>query len=171
MKRSDLKVGDELYYARPGEWTDLRLGDKVTVVAVEPYQEIRSTWGMRRSEPYKQVPSGNGVLVEGPSWGGDLAKIVVQLGHLRGPYAETAAKVEALRAEADAATKAAREARAAHSRALGALERRAEAAGYLVSADRDGNYMLVKPDVLAALLDAAGVPQSPADLARRVANT
>lgn len=58
------------------------------------------------------------------------------------------------------------EARAEHDRLMGALERRAEAAGYLVSAEGGNSlFVRVRYDVLAALLDAAGMSQSDADLA------
>jgi hypothetical protein len=103
VKRSELNVGDELYHATPGDWKGgytSNPGRRVRVVSVAPH----------RKRSYDHSPttanSGNGVLVEVLNevdgkpmryrWG---TGYVVQLAHLRGPYAATLAAVEAQRVE------------------------------------------------------------------------
>ncbi len=170
MKRTDLKVGDALYSAKPWQW-DHHTGDKATVVAVEPYKANKARWGFR-ADPYKQVEAGNGVLVEMAGWGGKPEKQVVQLAHLRGPYDEIAAQVAAEKAEASAAREKADQARDDHQRFMAALRRRAKVGGYTVYSATDTDFLTIHASDLASLLDAAGVPQSVADMgnARTIAN-
>lgn len=77
MKRSELEVGQKLFYATPAQWRNGQ-GIKVTVQAVEPYIA---------GSDYKRTPypssSGAGVLV---SKGATGRTSVVPLGHLRGLY-------------------------------------------------------------------------------------
>jgi len=96
MKRSELAVGAELYHAKPGTWQGNWMGEKVTVLHVEPYEFFRITRAYRATPDGK----GNGVHVKMESWG----ETVVQLAHLRGPYVETLAAVERRRVGARTAS-------------------------------------------------------------------
>lgn len=121
MKRSELKVGDELYHATPSDWKADRTGKKVTVLAVEPY--VRSDWGTRG--PY-ETSAGTGVLVE--QSGG--YRNVVQLGHLRGPWLEVLAEVEPRQDANDRRRKEERTRRVDMAAGRDATIGRAKAAGY-----------------------------------------
>ena len=68
MKRTDLHVGDELYWATPSDWKANRTGKKVTVLHVEPYG--RAEFGRREIRP-ESDGRGNGVhvKVQQPSFG------------------------------------------------------------------------------------------------------
>lgn len=107
MKRSEIRVGDVLYYAKPSDWDhgyiDPR-GARVVVVSDRPHQ--RSTL-----YPYqlREISAGTGVLVDfvrdgaqdGPSVTASRSpRDVVQLAHLRGPYEQVAAEVEARKVKA-----------------------------------------------------------------------
>lgn len=96
MKRSELVVGAELYYARERDWDSPAYSDgrgkKVTVVAIEPWINARQTWD--RADRIRQCDKGNGVLVDGLiGWSETVERDVVSLAHLRGPYEATAAMV------------------------------------------------------------------------------
>lgn len=100
MKRSELVVGAELYHAKPRDWannsTDHR-GARVTVVSIAPYTRESYSWNK-----IYETSKGTGVLVTFFKKDGtpDDRQDVVQLAHLRGPYAEVAAQVAGQR-EAD----------------------------------------------------------------------
>jgi hypothetical protein len=150
VKRSDLTVGAEVYYAKPSDWDGNR-GCKAIVLATEPHGTRRFERGDARFYPNGR---GAGVLVELHKPGWDPRRDVVPLGHLRGPYAETAAVVEeqaarhrdyliqqeakrkAIRASADAVASRARE---AGFRVHGVLQ--------------GGDLIAIRPDVLATMLD------------------
>lgn len=128
MKRSELNVGDELYWAKPGDWTHDYIGKKVTVLHVEPYG--RSHYSHRGTLRAEHDGKGNGVHVQVHNPGFGSREDVVQLGHLRGPYAATLAEVEA---QIDAKDKARREATAHRidlAATRNAMTRRAHDAGY-----------------------------------------
>jgi hypothetical protein len=127
MKRSELKVGDELYHARPADWRDGTAGfpgRRVRVLSVGPHRTLTYS-----NEPIK-TNAGNGVLVEvldeqtgkPYTWRWGNTGYVVQLAHLRGPWAETLAAVERRRTEnraaRDAATTAVRAVQAAADAAV-----------------------------------------------------
>lgn len=115
MKRASLKVGDELYWAKPWEW-DNYYGKKVTVVSVEPYEWSRV---YRKHMPRS---NGNGVLVEFDVPGDNRKRQdIAMLGHLRGPYETVTSEVEAdraARAEANRIASEAADARMVRAAAL-----------------------------------------------------
>lgn len=103
MKRADLKVEDVVYLSTNNDWATPKYGSgnghAVKIVAVEPYKERRQSW--RKDDRFMQVASGSGVLVEKTDFEGKPHQMIVNLGHLRGSYEETAAKVQAWCAERD----------------------------------------------------------------------
>jgi hypothetical protein len=130
VKRSELNVGDELLYAKPYDWDSgyTSGGEKAVVVAVEPHKETAG-WGFRGGRTYAQVAKGNGVLVDLHRDGQTPSRRVVQLGHLRGPYAQAAAEMESRakrRQDADDVKRSKRNAADAQAREL---DERAKAAG------------------------------------------
>jgi hypothetical protein len=158
MKRSELQVGDILFYARPVNWggSHIPATAKVEVLAVEPHRRKE----LNRRE-ISQIDRGNGVLIAYVN--SDCRTDVVQLAHLRGPYDEVVAQVRRQAAVALAEREAARE-RAVQRRALAAendtartaVTARAEAAGFIVRADysdRVARIVSVDYETLAALLD------------------
>lgn len=100
MKRSEIHVGDVLYYAKPGDW-DRNVaapykGNRVVVVSDKPHQ-------LGSFHPYRpyEVASGSGVLVDFVRETGAAARRdIVQLAHLRGPHDLIVAEVEVRRAAA-----------------------------------------------------------------------
>lgn len=98
MKRNELRVGEELYYARERDWATPEHGSgygaRVKVLAVVPWKHFP-----RSNEEQKFGPcdSGNGVLVEraGGTWNhGKPYRDVVPLAHLKGGYDAINAEVE-----------------------------------------------------------------------------
>lgn len=160
MKRTELHVGDVLYHAAPRTWNSDYFGEKAVVVDVEPYKVSR--WG-RGDDRYVKTDKGPGVLVELGPRGGRPYRAVVTLAHLRGPYEAVVAEVKA-RAEAQRARVAEQVAkRNAVKTGAGAVAERARNAGFApYGVLQEGALIALAPDVLARLLDAAGVPQSDA---------
>lgn len=148
MKRTELTVGAELYYARPYEWKNDRTGDRVVVVATEPHRQ--------RDWIITEVPIGNGVLVNNP--GKPERTVVVPLGHLRGPYAEIKAEVEARAAERRKLRAEEEERRDRRRDAAISIARRARDAGYATWLDQTpGQDLMIRltPETLDRLLTAA----------------
>lgn len=170
MKRSELKVGDELYYAKPRDWDHDHAGNKAVVLAVEPH--MARDMHIRRGERFVEIDKGNGVLVEIHESRFSPRRDVVSLAHLRGPYAAVAAEVK-IRAEQRRDRVATIQAQQkAVKAAADAVAQRARDAGFEpYGVLPDGALIALKPSVLAALLDAAGAPQADANIAnaRRVA--
>lgn len=121
MKRSELTVGAELFHAKPGDWSRGQgsYPKRVRVLAVEPYRAVDFGGAPRKTS------TGNGVYVDvlnddGSSqqfrWG---TGYVVQLAHLRGPYAETVAALDERNA---AEAKQASEARTVREESLRQLD-------------------------------------------------
>jgi hypothetical protein len=101
MKRSELKVGDVLFFARKYEF-DRGQGSRVKVLSCEPH---------RRNDYYPhnllETGNGSGVLVETEAVGSCRARrIVVNLQQLRGPWDEVSKAQEEKRAEARAKSRA-----------------------------------------------------------------
>lgn len=98
MKRSEIKPGDELYYDPATDWATrgYDYGRRAVVVDDERYKIIRrSTWD-RRPDSYVQDPKGTAVMVDLHNGAdGDSIRKAVPMAHLRGPWAETLAAVEA----------------------------------------------------------------------------
>ena len=126
MKRSELKVGDELYYAAPRNWEAGYDGKRVTVLATEPYKQP-DIWS-RNGKPF-QVSTGAGVYVRIHSKYGDN-DTVVQLGHLRGPWGTISAEVEARQDAKRLALIEAQTARRTADNIRGHAIRRAAGGGY-----------------------------------------
>ena len=127
MKRSELKVGDELYCDSPKNFQDARAGRKVTVLAIEPYGR-RVGYVPRGESQFIKIGKGSGVLV---ARGTDQEfRDVVQLGHLHGPYDEVAAEVAKRRAEREAREQKERADRLAARNWAVALVNRATAMGF-----------------------------------------
>lgn len=110
MKRSEIHVGDELYYDSRRDWqTGLwGGGTKAVVVDTERYSVSRlSPWGMRTRVDYQQDPKGNAVLVDlhGVDVHGTpkVERKAVPIAHLHGPWESTHATVEQARAKRKAA--------------------------------------------------------------------
>lgn len=97
MRRVDLVVGAELYYDRSREWetNSWNRPTRAVVVAVEPYKAIES-YSLRSGPRLEPVKSGPGVLVDlyYESSPDTANRRVVNVTHLRGPYAETKARVD-----------------------------------------------------------------------------
>lgn len=112
MKRSDLKVGEKLFYTTSNDWRTPRYssnGVEVTVVSVEPHLKTRSLgYGKSRIE---KCSGGYGVLVKKINgMTGEEFEDVVKLTHLRGPWTETKKQVDEWCAQRDARAKATRDA-------------------------------------------------------------
>lgn len=159
MKRKDLKVGDELYFANPYEWDHNVVPDdderfsrhdlgRVTVLAVEPYADRSGAWS--RHTDYQPTARGNGVLVEKKG-----RRRVVQLAYLRGPWESTLAEVEARAKEDREASRQAEAERDARRDATTAVTRRAADAGFSVEPyTRHGEaQLLISAADLTRLLD------------------
>lgn len=153
MKRSEIHVGDTLYYDRSTNWQTYT-GDarKAVVIDNEAYTITRRAWG---KDTYHKDPRGKAVLVQIDGYAEPTA---VPTTHLRGPY-------EATKAEAEKVAEARRQERAAESKktvdawAAGkAIEDRAKAAGVNATVTRiqyvDGPMMVLSPADLTKLLDA-----------------
>jgi hypothetical protein len=155
MKRSELNVGDELYYADRYTWAHDHLGARVTVVAIEPY--VINSW----DHQIVKGP-GSGVLVDVHHDQRPQTQTVVQLHNLRGPYREIMAEVETRRTVAREqvdgrlAARAEREARSAevaeHACRLG-LD--AEQYNNLYAASNAPAKVLIAADALEGLLQMA----------------
>jgi len=102
VNRWDLVVGAELYYALPSDWQAHRPGCKAVVLSVDHHGSKIYGWG-RVFLPNPRGGRYGGVLAELREDGKPPRTAVVQLGNLRGPYAEVAAQVAV-----GTATKAAR---------------------------------------------------------------
>jgi len=101
MKRSELKVGEAYYYDRSTNWEDRSYGGgaKAVVVDDKGYTIRKSDWGWRRDEPrYYEDPKGTAVLVDIhiEQYGTPrVEREAVPVAHLRGPYEETKAAIDA----------------------------------------------------------------------------
>lgn len=155
MKRSELTVGAELYYAERYDWGNnhpadgtyagWRLG-KATVLAVEPY--AHETYGFGRR--IRQTGRGNGVLVEIAGH-----QRLVQLANLRGPYEQTLAEVKERYARDQELAARQQDVREQRTARVNAVVKRLTAAG-APSAHRagyDSGSIVVLADELVALLD------------------
>lgn len=159
MKRSELKVGDVLYLAKPRDYREDYEGTKVTVLATTPHH-YRSGYVPTGMSRYQEVNSGGGVLVEveKPNFRGDgstsTQKDVVQLAHLRGPYeTELAAYKVRHKARRDEAKEEA-DRHAAQKATYEKLRDRAKAAGVAVQANPYGFHnVLISIADLTRLLD------------------
>lgn len=107
MKRSELKVGDEIYYCPSQDWrVDNSRAEKVVVVDTAGYRTL-DRWHRKRvqnGETWEQARSGPLVLVDRHSRYDDdaVTRTVLPLAHLRGPWvelSEQAAKAQAARRE------------------------------------------------------------------------
>lgn len=147
MKRSELKVGDVLYYTRSRDWEDTAHGGhKATVVDTQSYRTFgRGYYYGPIPETWKPDPKGTGVLVDIHD-GQSSYRDVVPLSSLKGPYDELAAHV-AQRAEA-------KDARASNRDTVLA---RAEKAGIKATRARQTThpeeYVMLPVDELARILD------------------
>lgn len=157
MKRSDIHVGDELFYARSNAWQKYGDGCKAVVVDTQPYSITRVTYG---SDYYRPDANGKAVLVDlyDSHVSDKPRRTAVPTAHLRGPY-------EATKAEADRLASADREqSRAESQRAQEAwteaktIEESAQAAGIDARAHHlpsyDGPQFVLTPADMAKLLDA-----------------
>lgn len=151
MKRSELNVGDELFYARKWEWGQHE-GTKVRVLSTEPYG---------RDYDHRKVPrkSGTGVLVSPVDVNGKKQwDEIVQLSQLRGQWADVEPVQAKLRAERQAALAKQREAREAREERLRGLQVRLAGAGYPCFIDDYHEHAITfEPDVLERMLDAFGI--------------
>lgn len=154
MKRSELKEGQELYYAKPYEWSRNIQGERVKVVTTASVRRSRSVGGVF-SEIIPAAP-GSGVHVRFlRSDGGPEREDVVLVQHLRGPYAKVKAQVDAKRQAGRDAQRQIDDQRKNDIRAAAAAALRAVAEG-ASSAHRDftlGTYVTMSADDLAGLLD------------------
>jgi hypothetical protein len=164
VKRSEIKVGEAYYYDRSANRETSGYGgaSKAVVVDGERYTLNRDTW-RRRSEPdYRQDPKGTAVLVdiyyEGVAGAvGQIVREAVPSAHLRGPYEETKAAIEAGRAKRREREEAASTARKDAHAAAEAIRDRAQAVGLRVSFT--GGYgasrveVTMSPETAAKLLD------------------
>lgn len=116
MKRSDLKVGDEVYYDRSPNWQEYTYGaGRAVIVDVRRYDKVRS---FISRTGYVLSLTGNAVLVRFHEEGKITAVPVV---HLRGLWQETKAAVDKLveaRREEAGKESAARDAQASHAHKL-----------------------------------------------------
>lgn len=96
MKRSELNVGDELLYSRTNSWqTDDWSAAKAVVVSTEPCERVER-WRGRGNETYRMHPQGRLVLVDlFYQRSNTPIRQPVSLAHLRGPYEDLKAKIEA----------------------------------------------------------------------------
>jgi pyruvate-formate lyase-activating enzyme len=150
VKRSELNVGDELYHAKPYEWTHDLTGRQVVVLSVEPVK--RRDWGHRGIMP--AVKSG-GVHVRVITPGFTDWEDVVRLQDLRGPYDATLTEVKARQKRNQEQAREDEERAAARVARTDAVVARARAKG-ATSAKR--NYaspgrVTIDAEELAALLD------------------
>lgn len=155
MKRSELNVGDELYYAQPRDWADMRIGVRVVVVSTKPH---KSATGWSRATPFKETVTGSGVLVDIFRPGLSPRRSCVQLGHLRGPFAEVEADVRRQREERFAADKAADLLRDKRRSVAVEACARAARAGYADALPYDTRFdfkIVLSPETLNSLLDVA----------------
>jgi hypothetical protein len=153
MKRSELKVGDELYWAKPHDWQKDYTGKKVTVLHVEPYG--RDEYG-RREIRKEYSGKGNGVHVRVDHPGFNYGEEVVRLGDLRGPYAATLAEVEARQDAKRLALIEAQTARRTTDNVRNHAIRRADATGHRFAAaygPSSQNLVTTTVETLGAMLD------------------
>jgi 16S rRNA A1518/A1519 N6-dimethyltransferase RsmA/KsgA/DIM1 with predicted DNA glycosylase/AP lyase activity len=156
MKRSDIHVGDELYYDRSTAWQlYAHGGQKAIVVNAEPHTITRRTWG---KDTYYPDPKGKAVLVRIDDY---KEPTPVLTAHLRGPYEPTAKLVaETSAAEAERRNAESKKTQDVWANAK-AVEERATAAGIDTKARRiefeDGPMMTLTPADLTKLLDAYNV--------------
>lgn len=154
MKRSELKVGDHLYHAKPGNWQNDYVGHDahVVVASVEPH--TRESFGRRT--PMK-TRSGGGVLVKVVDNGrpeSEWHETVVRIGDLRGPYEETLKEIRERQAQQHAAREAADAAREdAHARAQQQVTRMRGAGLPSAYASTPISMVKIKADEVIALLD------------------
>lgn len=160
MKRSELKVGDELYHATAAEWKTGSAGAKVKVLAVEPYTYTRHGIGFSQAEPGRP----GRVLVEMARWG-EPGEYLVRLCDLHGPWDKINAQVEEQQcekrqalADAEAAREARRQLRAEESTTRDAAIERAAGMGFKTTtirgwADPSSTAVVLDMTVLTEMLD------------------
>lgn len=157
MKRSELKVGDELYYARYRDWeTAPHGGQKVVVLSTEPYRRLSVGYYGPDHKPWRPDPQGALVLVEIHNLT-YRHQDVVSLASLKGPYGKVAAEVAArakTRRDRERALEAKRHDQAAQQQAVIARAERAgvEARTWLHTSASE-EYVMLKVDELDRLLD------------------
>lgn len=101
MKRSELKAGGEYYYDRHQDWAEAKYGtgSKAVVVDDQRYAVRESTWGHRSSERWYPNPKGTAVLVDlywlDHNGKEKVERTAVPVAHLRGPWEQTQAAVDA----------------------------------------------------------------------------
>jgi len=159
LKRSEIKVGGEYYYDRQQDWMVGKYGTGSKAVLVDDQRySISKTW--HREHRYSRDPKGTAVLVDvyGLNYDGTekVERTAVPVAHLRGPWGQTKAEVDAriaAKKERDDNARSARNAEAAN-----AAIARASALGLTVR--REGGYtspraaVAMSPEVLEILLDA-----------------
>lgn len=157
MKRSEINVGDELYYDRRRDWETSAYGQKAVIVDTAPYRIQKASWGWIRKDTYSPNPKGNAVLVDLHSPGGKVARTAVPIAHLRGPYTETLAAVEKTAAQAKTAQAAESKAREDAWANASHVNDRARSAGIRSDLHRDWSsapQISVSVEDFAKLLDA-----------------
>lgn len=142
MKRSDIKVGDELYYDSGQDWRlpkhSLRpTGQKAIVVDLGPFRILRERWGLR-GDPWVKDPTGTAVLADLHREGWAPKRDAVPTAHLRGPWSTVLAEISAALADrADERAAQRDERKAAVHRADMAVER-GKQLGFWASVDLTG---------------------------------
>lgn len=153
MKRSEVKAGEAYYYDRSNMWREYTSGGKKAVVVDDERYAINSNlWRGSREPQYMKDPKGTAVLVDIHWDDGQPAREAVPTAHLRGPWEEAKAEVDALRAARRAEEEAKSEARAAARDEVEAVQRRAAAIGFMF--DTDGSRLRVTAAQMSTLLDA-----------------
>jgi hypothetical protein len=150
VKRSELKVGDELYHAKPYDWTHTNDGARVVVLSVDPVR--RRDWGRRE---ITAATSGNGVYVRVITPGFTDREDVVRIQDLRGPYEATLSEVRARQKHNQEQAREDEQRAAARSAQTDAVVARARAKG-ATSAERvyaSPGQVTIGVEDLAALLD------------------
>lgn len=169
MKRSDLEVGESYYYDPSTEWARgrwLRDARRAVVVDEKRYIVNRNVWSSGYST-YRENPTGTAVLVDLYEDGrAEPVRGAVPAAHLRGPWEETRAAVQARREEIRAAAGEADAARdEIRVRAMDAVARAARL-GFPVSMHIN-DYASVEVEVsvfekmLDRLADTGGEDRSP----------
>lgn len=93
MKRADLAVGEAYLHCVDRAWGVNPHHQRAVVVDLRPHVPVQ-VWGSRETT-FEPRLSGSGVLVD-LYWSSEATKpqrMTVRLGHLRGPYRETARQV------------------------------------------------------------------------------
>jgi len=160
MKRSELKIGESYYYDRSTNWAAGGYGTAHRVVVVDDkrYRIATSTWGFRAPR-YTEDPKGTAVLVDIYRDGlARPARDCVPVAHLRGPWEETQAAVQARQdAERAAASAAAKGLEQVCQAGQAAVERGKSFGVVAVLAKRYSDpHIQLSVDEFVALLDRLG---------------